>query len=295
MCVGILETPSLFPPKTKPLARAAAGWECGLCAGQPGRAPAPQYGPAAGSPGGLGCARSRRSPSAARGPSTPASRSRPAQTALCGFRGAASNPRLRPRTPEISAPGDPLTAPLVAAPRRRDPTPERASPLPGGARSRLLRAGQPGRSPALGPGLAPVGTYLCRGITSHAMLAMEPLPGRPPRLWPCPQRRQRLAGERPAPGRGEGPPGPGWRLPTARPSTDSLGPAPQLRHLPPARPCSSHRARQAQGYQKRLLMASCFWACKRCHKPRANRSFQQKDPTRSSVSLSVTITHRPCS
>lgn len=136
------------------------------------------------------------------------------------------------------APGDPLIAPLVALPRRWGgyPTPERASPLPGGVRVPAPCAGHPGRNPALGPGLA--------GRTSAGASPRTPCwpwsrcpPGCPPRLSPHPQRRQRLAAGSARPrGGAKGPPGPGWRLTTARPSTESHGPAHQLRH--PPRPLS---------------------------------------------------------
>lgn len=268
----------------------------GLCAGQPGRAPAPQ--PAQRS--GLPRARSRRRHRAGRVPAHLRAAPTPYGERCVGFGALHRIPlsaRGRRRSPH---PGDPLVAPLVALPRSRGryPIPGRASPLPGGSESRLPRAGQPRV-----PGWPRLGTYLCRGITSHAMLAMEPLPARPPAAPlaapaapPAPGR-----GERPAPGRGQGAAGPGLAAGEGPPQRREPRPGP-LAATPatapgPARhgpwPCPPHRARQAQVNQRRLLMSGWFRARQRCYKLTANGSFQQKGPTRSCASLSVTVTHRP--
>lgn len=104
------------------------------------------------------------------------------------------------------APGDPLIAPLVALPRRWGgyPTPERASPLPGGVRVPAPCAGHPGRNPALGPGLAPAGDVPLQGhhLARHAGhgAAARPAARRASRRT----RNAASASPRGAPGPGEG-------------------------------------------------------------------------------------------
>lgn len=258
--------------------------EVGCAQGQPGRAPVPQYGPAAGSPRRarvcLG-ARSPRGPRAGRGPSTPASCSHPAQRALCGFQDATPNPPPRPRTPDIPRPRRPANSPTCctapALGRVSDSRAGISAPRRGPSPGSLCRA--PRQKPRAGSRAC--GTYLCRGITSHAMLAMEPLPARLPAVPlaapatpPAPRR-----GERPAPGRGEGAAGPGLAADDGPPQHREPRPGPPAATPAtapvPARPTGP---RQARVNQKRLLMSSWFWTCKRCHKRRANGSFQREDP-----------------
>lgn len=218
--------------------------EVGCAQGQPGRAPVPQYGPAAGSPRRarvcLG-ARSPRGPRAGRGPSTPASCSHPAQRALCGFQDATPNPPPRPRTPDIPRPRRPANSPTCCtAPALGRVSHSRAgisAPRRGPSPGSLCRA--PRQKPRAGSRACPGW-----GRTSAGASPRTPCwpwsrcpPGCPPRLSPHPQRRQRLAAGSARPrGGAKRPPGPGWRLTTARPSTESHGPAHQLRH--PPRPLS---------------------------------------------------------
>lgn len=245
VCAGTLETPSPFPPKTKPVARAAAGWVCelpaggGLCAG----AALPHRSTAAA--GGIGIARSRRRPRAGRGPSTPESCSYSGQRnpQLCGFRGATSNPHLRPRTPEISHPRRSANSPTCCTVGY--PTPERAPPLPGRSESRLPRAGQPGRS----PGLAPAGHVPLQGhhLARHAGhgAAARPAARRASRR----ARSAASAWPRGAPGPGEGRRGGrarvgGWRGPAPAPRTPARPPAATPAAAPvPARPTGLGRHR----------------------------------------------------
>lgn len=174
---------------------------------------------------------------AGRGPGTPLSCSFPARRALWRFRGATRSP-LSPKKPEIPHPGEPLTAPLVALPRRRGgyPIPGRVSPLPGGAGVPALPCRAARQKPRAGSRASPGRTRTFAGASPRTpcwpwirrLPALPPAaPLAPPAAPPAPH-----GGERPAPGRGQGAAGPGLaaddgpaQSPEPRPGPSAATPA----------------------------------------------------------------------